>query len=256
MKTRIAILTAVVIAYLGTLGAAGLMVARSIHAFSGDSQRASAIAASEIRARVAAATSVLGDEKPAVPDAAKPARATGASSAATANPSADAGDGATAKQGREVAARVPQQAASPATDATRVAGETAKAAPTAQTPVAATPPASAAPSSNLDRSAMTAPTVTATREAAAAAADFVSAGDKRLQDGDVATARLYYAKAAELGDGAGALRLGNSFDPGFLAAAGVRGMTGDRAEAERWYRQAVALGNPMAARALAALGRE
>src|SRR5262249_25467201 len=59
----------------------------------------------------------------------------------------------------------------------------------------------------------------------------VSRGDDFLKAGDVASARLYYERAADAGNGSAALRMGATFDPGFLASAGVRGTLGDPARA-------------------------
>jgi len=87
----------------------------------------------------------------------------------------------------------------------------------------------------------------------AAALDFARRGDVHLAQGDVANARLYYERAAELGDARAAHLLGNSFDPAFLERWGVRGMRGDPAEAARWYRRAGVLGASDAERDLAAL---
>ena len=56
-------------------------------------------------------------------------------------------------------------------------------------------------------------------------------GDDFLKAGDISSARLFYERAAEMGDGAAALRLGATFDPGFLARSVVRGITGDPAQA-------------------------
>lgn len=78
-------------------------------------------------------------------------------------------------------------------------------------------------------------------------------GDAALAKGDIAAARLFYRSAADKGDAAAALRLGNSYDPAFLARLGVLGMRGDAAEAASWYRRARQLGDPDADRALATL---
>jgi hypothetical protein len=59
-------------------------------------------------------------------------------------------------------------------------------------------------------------------------------------------ARLFYEPAADKGDGGAALRLGATFDQGFLGRTGVRGALGDPAQASFWYRRAVDLGNPAA----------
>ena len=60
--------------------------------------------------------------------------------------------------------------------------------------------------------------------------------------GDFTSARLYYERAAEAGDGNAALQLGDSFDPVVLGLAGIRGVTGDPAQALFWYRRARELG--------------
>ena len=78
-------------------------------------------------------------------------------------------------------------------------------------------------------------------------------GDARLGQGDIASARLFYERAADAGDARAANRLGNTFDPAFLARWGVLGMRGDAAQAEAWYRRAGALGDEDAANELRAL---
>jgi hypothetical protein len=78
-------------------------------------------------------------------------------------------------------------------------------------------------------------------------------GDERLYQGDLASARLFYERAASDGNARAARRLGNSFDPAFLARWGVRGMRGDPAAAAQWYRRASALGDHEAEQDLAAL---
>jgi hypothetical protein len=71
----------------------------------------------------------------------------------------------------------------------------------------------------------------------------VAQGDQLLANFDVASARLLYQRAAETGDGRGALRMGMTFDPVFLARWRLRGVRADRAQAIAWYRRASALGN-------------
>jgi TPR repeat protein len=63
-----------------------------------------------------------------------------------------------------------------------------------------------------------------------------------MAKGDVASARLFYERAAEAGDGQAALRLGESYDPAFLARSHLNGVRGDAVAAARWYRQARELG--------------
>jgi Peptidase C39 family len=67
-------------------------------------------------------------------------------------------------------------------------------------------------------------------------------GDKSLSSGDVASARLYYGRAANAGDGQAALRLGETFDPFFIDRAHLRSARGDLAAAVFWYRRARDMG--------------
>lgn len=67
-------------------------------------------------------------------------------------------------------------------------------------------------------------------------------GDTFFAAGDVTSARLFFEHAAAAGNGAAALRLGNTFDPAFLTGARVR-VQGDPAVATSWYRRARDLGN-------------
>jgi TPR repeat protein len=63
-----------------------------------------------------------------------------------------------------------------------------------------------------------------------------------LSSGDVVSARLCYERAAEGGDAQAALRLGETYDPAFLARAHLNGVRGDAAAATQWYQYALALG--------------
>jgi TPR repeat protein len=67
-------------------------------------------------------------------------------------------------------------------------------------------------------------------------------GDARLRNGDVASARLFYERAAGAGDGRAALRLGATFDPEFLGRLGLSKLQADPAEARSWYSRARDLG--------------
>ena len=67
-------------------------------------------------------------------------------------------------------------------------------------------------------------------------------GDAVLRTGDIASARLFYERAAEAGDGQAALRASATFDPAFLAGLGLRSMQGDPAAARWWYARARQLG--------------
>jgi TPR repeat protein len=76
-----------------------------------------------------------------------------------------------------------------------------------------------------------------------AADALVTRGDTFFAAGDLASARLFYEHAVAAGNAVAALRLGGTFDPGFLARAGIGRVQGDAAIALYWYRQARDLGN-------------
>jgi len=76
---------------------------------------------------------------------------------------------------------------------------------------------------------------------AAEIAALLARGDALLARGDIASARLFYERAADAGEGLAALKLRNTFDPVFLEFAHVR-TQGDSAMAESWYRRARELG--------------
>jgi hypothetical protein len=69
-------------------------------------------------------------------------------------------------------------------------------------------------------------------------AELLARGDGLLRTGDVASARLFYDRAASAGDGQAALRLGATFDPAFLDRDALRGVHSDPAEARYWYQRA------------------
>ena len=66
--------------------------------------------------------------------------------------------------------------------------------------------------------------------------------DSLLSTGDIVSARLFYERAADGGSGEAALRLGETYDPQFLAQAHLRGLRGDVATAILWYKRARELG--------------
>jgi hypothetical protein len=80
--------------------------------------------------------------------------------------------------------------------------------------------------------------------------DLVAFGNNFLETGDIATARLYFERAAETGNARAALLLGETYDPVFLTKHGVRGMRGDAEAAARWYQRARDLGDADAPRRL------
>jgi hypothetical protein len=96
-------------------------------------------------------------------------------------------------------------------------------APTTAAPAAVTPPSE--------------PRASTTETAA-----LLARGDSLFGMGDVSSARLFYERAADAGDGQAALRLGETYDPTFLERAKLRAVQGDAAAAIFWYRRARELG--------------
>jgi hypothetical protein len=79
-------------------------------------------------------------------------------------------------------------------------------------------------------------------QSAAEVAALVQRGDRMFALGDIASARLFYERAADAGDGPAALKLGKTFDPVFLYLAHLYGVRGDAAMAASWYRRGRDLG--------------
>jgi hypothetical protein len=123
--------------------------------------------------------------------------------------------------------------------------------PPASNPAPEVPPATPAPSE---------PTQAAAAAAAALPADEIEAltrrGDALLVTGDIIAARLAYERAAHAGSAAAATGVGKTFDPLFLAAAGVRGIQGNPFEAAAWYRLGSSAGDLEAEARLEALRRQ
>ena len=93
-------------------------------------------------------------------------------------------------------------------------------------------------------------------ESPAEIAALVARGDSFLSAADIASARLFYERAADAGDGPAAFRLGATFDPAFLDRAGMRGsIRADPEQAASWYRRARELGDA-AGRPLKSLDRQ
>ena len=72
-------------------------------------------------------------------------------------------------------------------------------------------------------------------------------GDAMLALGDLASARLLYARAASAGDARGAIGVAKTYDPSVLSQIGARGIKADSATAAVWYRKALDLGDASAA---------
>jgi hypothetical protein len=73
-------------------------------------------------------------------------------------------------------------------------------------------------------------------------AELLARGDTLLSIGDVASARLFYERAADAGGGLAAIRLGETFDPLFLDRVHPSGVRGDSGAASFWYHRARDLG--------------
>jgi hypothetical protein len=81
---------------------------------------------------------------------------------------------------------------------------------------------------------------------AAEIAALVTRGDDFLSAGDIVSGAPVLRARGRSRRGGVALRLGATFDLGFLARTGVRGALGDPVQASSWYRRAADLGNPAA----------
>ena len=73
-------------------------------------------------------------------------------------------------------------------------------------------------------------------------AALLARGDASLATGDVASARLFYERAADSGEARAAVRLGETFDPVFVGRGHLRRVSGDLGMALFWYRRARDLG--------------
>jgi hypothetical protein len=130
------------------------------------------------------------------------------------------------------------EAAAPATQAPPPPPAPAVEAPRAAAAETAPPPAAIAPP---------APAKSASTPADPSAGQALRAlGDERLRQGDIASARLFYERAADAGNARAALMMGGTYDASFLERLGVLGMQGDPAQAASWYRRARELGEPEA----------
>jgi len=119
-------------------------------------------------------------------------------------------------------------------------------------PSGALPKAAAAPDRPASVAAPAAPPVPAVpaeppppaqpRSSSLETASLLEHGDRLFGMGDVISARLFYERAAEAGDGQAALRLGETYDPTFLERAKLRAVKGDLKAAALWYRRAKDLG--------------
>lgn len=118
-------------------------------------------------------------------------------------------------------------------------------------PIATPPPPANAPVPAPNSPAATAPPTSGLRTAELT--QLLDHGDALLRDGDVASARLFYERAADAGDAQAALRLGATYDPEFLGRLGFSKLQANPAEARSWYSRALELGAVDAKRQLNSL---
>ena len=75
-----------------------------------------------------------------------------------------------------------------------------------------------------------------------------------MDNGDIASARLFFQRAADEGLADAALAMGATFDPGELTKLKAHGLRADAGEARRWYERAAELGSGEAIDRLKRLG--
>jgi len=198
---------------------------------SGNSERMNAAAIPEART-AGRASDEHEASAAAAADAALPILQPGDTSAAASTLS----DGHAAGEANRIAAMPPEPARAGQ-------GRTLEPPPAAPTPMI--PPAPGEAKSETDPNASTAAPIIPPADATLTAAEIstlLTLGDKSFSSGDVASARLYYGRAVNAGDGEAALRLGETFDPVFLEHAHLRSARGDLTTALSWYRKARDLG--------------
>ena len=121
--------------------------------------------------------------------------------------------------------------------------------PPSNAPASPMPPA-ANPGLSTEQPAAPVPSAASPHVSTEEIAELLARGDTLLRGGDIASARLFYERAANAGDGRAALRVGATFDPAFLGRDVLRGVRGDTAEARLWYQRARDLGEAEAERRL------
>ena len=131
--------------------------------------------------------------------------------------------------------------------------------------VAAVPSPEAASSSSVNV-ASAPPTAASAREttpeadgpqiSAGEIAGLIARGDAFLAARDIASARLFFERAADSGDGRAAMRMAVTYDAAFLDRLGLHGLGGDPERAAFWYRRARELGGGKAEPPLGSLETE
>jgi hypothetical protein len=240
-RTRVAIGVFVALLYFGILAFAGIFISGAVNSLTDRG----AVAHATIQ-RLTGATGDSTSETAQIPPPESPRAAPAPAVAAVPAPPAVS---VTALPPVAVPQRVPS--------VTAALPPPAASAPPQPRVIAAVPPPPAPEGTRPGAAALNAlsPAAAPARGDASDQQGLLDAGDARLADGDIASARLYYERAAEAGNARAARVLGNSYDPIFLVRWGVRGMNSDNEEAARWYQLAGALGDSEAKQDLAALSR-
>lgn len=70
----------------------------------------------------------------------------------------------------------------------------------------------------------------------------IDLGDRQIAQGNVALARQYFQRAAEMGLATAAFKLAETYDPVEIARMKAQGLKPDPGEAKRWYDRAAGLG--------------
>jgi len=78
-------------------------------------------------------------------------------------------------------------------------------------------------------------------------AALIARGDGFRFTGDIASARLFYERAAEQGSPSAARAMGETFDPLVLEQSHVQGVRGEAQRAAGWYLKAITAGDTEAA---------
>lgn len=81
----------------------------------------------------------------------------------------------------------------------------------------------------------------------------VQRGETFLRQGNLAAARQFFRRAADIGLALGALRMGATYDPAELSSQSIVGVSPDPKEASTWYERARELGAPEAGARLSRL---
>jgi len=122
-----------------------------------------------------------------------------------------------------------------------------------QTPASTRPPPAAAEKTEASP-APRAQVPALTPEDRENAEKLVARGERDLEQGNVAQARQFFLRAAQIGLARGALMLAATYDPRELARLRAVSVQPSVAEARKWYMRAAELGAPEAAQKLATLG--